>query len=60
MSRQEIGRSVFEWGKGEVPGLMVKIAKEGKGENIMRKSLAVVNMAAAWLLAWKGRQRVMC
>ena len=36
--------SVFEWGKGEVAGLMVKIAKEEKGENFMKKSLAVVNM----------------
>ena len=28
---QEIGRSVFESGEGEVAGLMVKIAKEEKG-----------------------------
>ena len=41
---QEIGRGVFEWGEGEVAGLMVKMAKEGKGENFMRKSSAVVNM----------------
>ena len=41
---QEIGRSVFDWGEGEVAGLLVRIAKEGKGENFMRKASAVVNM----------------
>ena len=41
---QEIGRSVFEWGEGEVAGMMVKIAKEEKGENFIKKSSAVVNM----------------
>ena len=41
---QEIGRGVFEWDEGEVVGLMVKIAKEQKGENFMKKASAVVNM----------------
>ena len=41
---QEIGRGVFEWDEGEVAGLMVKIAKEQKGENFMKKASAVVNM----------------
>ena len=35
---------MFEWDEGEVVGLMVKIAKEQKGENFMKKASAVVNM----------------
>ena len=41
---KEIGRFVFEWNEGEVAGLMVKLAKEEKGENYMKKISAVVNM----------------
>ena len=39
-----IGRFLFEWDEGEVAGLMVKLAKEEKGENYMKKISAVVNM----------------
>ena len=41
---KSIGRSVFEWGEGEMAGMMVKLAKEEKGENMMKKTSAVVNM----------------
>ena len=41
---KEIGRFVFEWGEGEVAGLMVRLAREGRGENMMKKALAVINM----------------
>ena len=39
-----IGRFVFEWDEGEMAGLMVKLAREEKGENFMKKTSAVVNM----------------
>ena len=41
---KDIGTSVFHWGEGEVVGLVVKIAKEKKVENMMKKCSAVVNM----------------
>ena len=41
---QEIGRSVFDWKEGEVAGLVVKLAREEKGENLMKKVSAVINM----------------
>ena len=40
----KIGNSIFEWGEGEVAGLVVKLAKEKKGENLVKKCSAVVNM----------------
>ena len=41
---KEIGRFVFEWGEGEVAGLMVKLAKEERGENVLKKASAVINI----------------
>ena len=41
---KEIGRFVFDWGEGEVAGLMVRLAREGRGENMMKKASAVINI----------------
>ena len=41
---KEIERFAFEWGEGEVAGLMVRLAREGRGENMMKKASAVINM----------------
>ena len=39
-----LGISVFQWGEGELAGLVVQLVREGKGENMMKKVSAVVNM----------------
>ena len=41
---EEIGRSVWEWMEGEVAGLMVKLAREERGENAMKKTSSVINI----------------
>ena len=41
---QQCGRVVWDWGEGEVAGLVVKLTKERKGENLMKKCSAVVNL----------------
>ena len=41
---EELGRSVWEWKEGEVAGLMVKLAREERGENVMKKTSAVINI----------------
>ena len=48
----EIRRSVFFWGEGELAGLMVKIVKNKKGENFLKKCSAVVTLL--WELAGFG------
>ena len=40
---KDMGVSIFQWGEGEVMGLVVKLAKE-KGENMIKSCSAVVNM----------------
>ena len=40
----KLGKSVFRWGEGEVAGMFVRLNKEGKGEEMMKKVSAVVNM----------------
>ena len=39
---KRINTSVFMWGEGEVAGLVVRLAKEKKGENLMKKCSAVI------------------
>lgn len=39
-----IGCSVFQWGEGEMAGLVVKLATEGRGENMLKKCSAVVSL----------------
>ena len=41
---KDIRVSIFRWGEGEVMGLVVKLAREKKGENMMKSCSAVVNM----------------
>ena len=48
---KEIGRFVFGGGEGEVAGLMVRLPREGRGEN-MRKKTSAVN-ASQWK-NWRG------
>lgn len=39
-----LGTPVFYWGEGEVAGLVVRLAKEEQGENMMKRCSAVVNL----------------
>ena len=41
---KEIKRSVFEWGEGEIAGLLIKIVKNKKGENFLKKASAVITL----------------
>ena len=41
---KDIRVSIFWWDEGEVMGLVVKLAREKKGENMMKSCSAVVNM----------------
>ena len=41
---KEKGRFLYEWGEGEVAGLMVKLAREERGENMIKKTSAVINL----------------
>ena len=41
---KQCGSAVIDWGEGEVAGLVVKLTKEKKGENLMKKCSAVVNL----------------
>ena len=41
---RELGTLVFHWGEGEMAGLVVKVTKDKRGENMMKKVSAVVNM----------------
>ena len=41
---RECDTAVFDWGEGEVAGMVVRLAKDKKGENMLKKTSAVVNM----------------
>ena len=40
----EIRRSLFFWGEGELASLMVRISRDKKGENFLKKCSAVVTL----------------
>ena len=40
----KLNKSIFRWKEGEVAGMMIMVDKEGKGEEMMKKVSAVVNM----------------
>ena len=41
---KQCNSALLEWGEGEVAGLVVQLTREKKGENLMKKCSAVINL----------------